>query len=65
MGPILSVVRKNRSPAFRSGIHSVFMNICCITRISLDLQPASSVAPRWYLGTVYKNYSQDPERSSP
>ena len=26
--------------------------------------PPSSVAPRWYLGTVYKNYSQDPERSS-
>ena len=29
MGPNLSVVRKNCSPAFRSGIHSVFMNICC------------------------------------
>ena len=26
--------------------------------------PSSSDAPRWYLVTVYKDYSQDPERSS-
>ena len=26
--------------------------------------PPSSVAPRWHLGTVYKNYLQDPEHSS-
>ena len=31
------------------------------TRSLLDFQLPSSVAPQWYLGTVYKNYSEDPE----
>ena len=29
MGPILSVVRRNSAPAFKSGTDSVFVKICC------------------------------------